>query len=88
MSSQTTYRFASLARSAGPERSPFPDGPEVVPAAGELLRQWRAAERDLASLDPASDAWTRLKVEIERLRQRYQDAFNATSNSDPTGSSA
>lgn len=65
-----------------------PPTPAGRPSAGDLLRDWRAAERDLAGLEPGSAAWRRLQAEIERLRERYQEAFASHSTSDPTGSSA
>lgn len=88
MSAEFMSRVGFLTRSLGRD----PEDPDVHPAAShavaELLREWRAAERTLAGLDPGSDAWARLQDEIDSLRQRYQDAFNALSNSDPPGSSA
>lgn len=55
---------------------------------GDLLRDWRAAERGLREVEPGTAAWHGLRDEVERLRQRYQEAFAAHSRSDPSGSSA
>ncbi|MEO8273761.1 MAG: hypothetical protein ABI620_06820 [Chloroflexota bacterium] len=62
--------------------------PGSSPAVAELLREWRAAERALADLEPGSDAWARLVQDIEQLRQRYQEAFDALTHTDPGGPSA
>ena len=87
MSAQPTHHLGFVARLVGGE----PEDPEVHPAGPpalvELLREWRSAERGLAEVEPGSDAWAKLQAEVEELRQRYQEAFNAL-NSDPTGSAA
>lgn len=88
MSAHTIQHLGFLARSVGRDPKDPAGQPATPPAVHDLLNEWRAAERGLAELDPKSDAWARLKTEIESLRQRYQDAFNSMSNSDPTGSSA
>jgi hypothetical protein len=74
LSAESIRTFGFLERSVGrdPEEHPA-DAPALV----ELLREWRAAERGLAELKPGSIAWVDRQVEIERLRQRYQDAFDA-----------
>jgi hypothetical protein len=41
-------------------------------AVGEVLREWRAAERALAKLAPGTAEWTRAVGEVELLRSRYQ----------------
>jgi hypothetical protein len=87
MSAHSMHHLGFVARMVAGE----PEGPDVHPAGPpalvELLREWRSAERGLAEVEPGSDAWARLQAEVEQLRQRYQEAFNAL-NSDPTGSSA
>jgi len=79
-------------RPNGADPEPETDDPRMDathdPTAGDLLRQWRAAERDLAEVEPDTPAWDRLQHEIELLRASYQAAFNSLSSSDPTGSSA
>jgi hypothetical protein len=86
MSAESIRPFGFLQRSV--ERDPedpsgHPPGAHVLV---ELLREWRAAERGLAELDPGSDAWASLQVEIERLRLRYQDAFEAMNRQDEASS--
>jgi hypothetical protein len=80
------HNLGFLAFSAESDRD---DSPAERPlGVGDLLREWRAAERSLAEADPGSDVWTRLKADVEHIRARYQEAFDSMSNSDPTGSSA
>jgi hypothetical protein len=43
----------------------------------DVLREWRAAERGLAVLEPGTSAWTRTMSEIEMLRGKYQDLFRS-----------
>ena len=90
MSAYSMHHLGFVARLVGDEPRD-PGDPEVHPAGPpalvELLREWRSAERGLAEVEPGSDAWAKLQAEVEQLRQRYQDAFNAL-NSDSTGSSA
>jgi len=55
-----------------------PGSPEAPPSAfsvGEVLRSWRAAERELAELKPGSPEWARTLSEIELLRDRYRELF-------------
>jgi hypothetical protein len=47
-----------------------------------VLRQWRAAERDLAELIPGSAEWARTLAEIELLRGKYQELFKSVSPQD------
>ncbi|HYL40168.1 MAG TPA: PAS domain-containing protein [Candidatus Binatus sp.] len=42
---------------------------------GDVLREWRAAERALAELEPGSPDWARLEAQIGVLRARYQALF-------------
>ena len=78
MSAESMRTFGFLERSVGrdPEDKPG-QHPAEAPALVDLLREWRTAERGLAELKPGSIAWVDRQVEIERLRQRYQDAFDA-----------
>jgi hypothetical protein len=79
--------FGGEGTSGSPARQPtHPQSGE--PNLAELLRAWRAAERGLGEVEPGTAAWRRLQDEVERLRQRYQEAFASHSHSDPTGSSA
>jgi hypothetical protein len=40
---------------------------------GDVLREWRAAERSLAELTPDTPHWERTLSEIDMLRGRYQE---------------
>jgi PAS domain-containing protein len=54
--------------------------PEAPPSAftlGNVLREWRAAERSLAELLPGSDEWARTLSEIELLRGQYHELFES-----------
>jgi PAS domain-containing protein len=52
-----------------------PEAPPSVYSVGGILRQWRAAERELAELMPGTPEWARTLSEIELLRGRYQELF-------------
>ena len=52
---------------------------------GDVLRQWRAAERRLAELTPASTDWSDAQAEIEMLRRLYQDLFAGARGADASG---
>ena len=52
-----------------------PDAPPSVFSVGEVLRSWRAAERELAELKQGSPEWARTLSEIELLRDRYRELF-------------
>jgi PAS domain S-box-containing protein len=52
-----------------------PEAPPSVFTVGDVLREWRAAERALAELAPGTPEWTRTASEIEMLRARYQELF-------------
>jgi PAS domain-containing protein len=54
-----------------------PEAPPSIFAVGDVLREWRAAERVLAVLAPGSPEWQRTSGEIELLRGRYQQLFKA-----------
>ena len=56
----------------GPE-----DAPASVFALGEVLGEWRAAERRLAELSPDSPDWAAVSGEIARLRATYQAGYRA-----------
>jgi hypothetical protein len=42
---------------------------------GEVLSQWRAAERRLDELVPGTDDWANAQSEIELWRSTYQALF-------------
>lgn len=44
---------------------------------GRILAEWRAAERELAELQPDSPEAAAIQREIERLRELYQDLFRS-----------
>lgn len=52
-----------------------PEAPPSVFSVGEVLRSWRAAERELAELKQGSPEWARTLSEIELLRDRYRELF-------------
>ena len=60
-----------------------PDAPSSVFTVGEVLREWRVAERVLAELAPGTPEWARTRIEIDLLRGRYQELFRAVRP--PTG---
>ena len=63
-----------------PIDGPSPDMAPVL-TVGDVLREWRAAERGLAELSPGSPAWIEIEREIETLRMRYQEVFRSVSGS-------
>jgi len=54
-----------------------PEAPPSVFTVGSVLRQWRAAERELAELKPGSPEHARTAVEIEMLRGKYHELFKS-----------
>ena len=54
-----------------------PDEPPVVYTAGEVLAQWRAAERQLQEVSADSPERSMIEREIERFRATYQQVFRA-----------
>jgi PAS domain-containing protein len=80
----TTIRVAYAIEAADPgfrarlwEVEGSPDAPTSAYTVGDVLREWRAAERDLAELAPGTPEWTRTLSEIEVLRGKYQELFRA-----------
>ena len=59
-----------------------PEAPPTVYTVGGVLRQWRAAERELAELRPGSAEWARTQAEIEMLRGKYQELFKSVAPQD------
>ena len=54
-----------------------PEAPSSVFTVSDVLREWRAAERELAELSPGTPEWARTLSEIDLLRGRYQKLFRA-----------
>lgn len=54
-----------------------PEAPTSLFTVGSVLRQWRAAERELAELLPGSAEWTRTLGEIDMLREQYHELFKS-----------
>jgi PAS domain S-box-containing protein len=54
-----------------------PDAPTTVLSVGDVLREWRAAERALAGLRPGSPELALMLNEIGLLRSQYQRLFRA-----------
>jgi PAS domain-containing protein len=54
-----------------------PHSPTSAFTVGDVLREWRAAERQLTELAPGTRDWARTLGEIEELRGRYQELFDA-----------
>ena len=54
-----------------------PHAPTTLFTVGAVLREWRAAERELAELFPGTPEWVRTLSEIELLRGRYDELFRA-----------
>lgn len=53
-----------------------PDAPPIIYTAGQVLAEWRAAERRLAAIVEGSPEWRALSDEIEVFRRRYQAVFD------------
>ena len=51
------------------------DAPTTMYTVGDVLRQWREAERRLATLVPSTPEWTDVEAEMNLLRDRYQQLF-------------
>lgn len=57
------------------------DAAPTVFTVGDVLREWRAAERQLGLLEPGTDEWRRVQREIDLLRGQYQELFRASETS-------
>ena len=53
-----------------------------IDAVASVLRQWRAAERDLAELTPGSKEYARMFTEVELLRERYHELVKSAKPQD------
>ncbi len=51
------------------------DDPTAVYTAGQVLAEWRAAERHMADIPAGSAEWRATQAEIELFRSRYQELF-------------
>jgi PAS domain-containing protein len=54
-----------------------PEAPPSVFSVGSVLREWRAAERNLSELVPGTPEWRRTLGEIELLRDTYHELFRS-----------
>jgi PAS domain-containing protein len=79
ITTQTDGRFLAILHAID---APADDLPTVF-TAGEVLAQWRAAERRLQEVDPASPERSLIEREIERFREAYQQVFKAGGNGSP-----
>lgn len=52
------------------------DAPPILYTAGQVLAEWRAAERRLAAIVEGSPEWTAVSDEIEVFRRRYHALFD------------
>jgi len=52
------------------------DAPAILYTAGQVLAEWRAAERRLAAIVEGSPEWTAVTTEIEVFRRRYHALFD------------
>lgn len=57
------------------------DAAPTVFTVGDVLREWRAAERELALLEPGTKEWERVQREIDLLRGQYKDLFRSSDSS-------
>jgi PAS domain-containing protein len=51
------------------------DAPPVMYTAGQILAEWRAAERKLAEIPEGSAEWRAVSHEIDVFRSRYHELF-------------
>jgi PAS domain-containing protein len=49
--------------------------PPTVYTAGQVLAQWRAAERRMVEIPPDTSEWHEAQAEIESFRRQYQEVF-------------
>lgn len=62
------------------------DRPAAVFTLGDVLSEWRAAERRLDEMDAGSGEWQAVQSEITALRDRYQKSFAARARAERTSS--
>ena len=58
-----------------------PEAPPTIFSVGDVLREWRAAERELAHLVPGTPEWDRALGEVDLLRGHYQELFRSVAQS-------
>jgi len=51
------------------------DAPPVVYTAGQVLAEWRAAERRLDAIPEGTAEWRAVRHDIDVFRRRYQAMF-------------
>ena len=59
---------------------PVAEDPKQAPTvytAGQVLAEWRAAERRMVEIPPETAEWHAAQSELEAFRTRYQDLFKA-----------
>jgi hypothetical protein len=49
--------------------------PPTVYTAGQVLAEWRAAERRMIAIPPDTAEWHDTQAQIETFRRRYQEVF-------------
>ena len=59
------------------------EAPPVIYTAGQVLAEWRAAERRMTEVPTDSPEGRRIKRQIETFRTRYAEVFRARSASHP-----
>lgn len=57
--------------------------PDVIYTAGQVLAEWRAAERRMHEVPPDSPEGRRIRADIEVFRARYQDVFRSNAARPP-----
>ncbi len=77
---QDDGRYLAMLEAAGGEL----ERPATVFTLGDVLTQWRAAERRLEALEAGSEEWQAAASDIASLRDRYQRIFAAKSRADRT----
>lgn len=51
------------------------DAPQIVYTAGQVLTEWRAAERRLQEIPEGTAEWRAIHADIDRFRSHYQAIF-------------
>lgn len=59
--------------------------PTAIYTAGQVLAEWRAAERRMAEVPRDSEEGRRIQAEIEVFRRRYQDVFRSRTDDPAAG---
>ena len=49
--------------------------PPILYTAGQVLAEWRAAERRMITIPPDTPEWHDMQAQIDRFRERYQELF-------------